>query len=382
MDVFALIAADRVLSPGAKLADFLRDYWPIVVPVVLGLVAVYLLLPRVRRYPPLWGALIGGVALVFAGWSLIRANPSLGETILFYAFSAVAVVAGVLLICQTNPGRAALSFALVVLSTCGLFLLQAAPFLMAGTVIIYAGAIIVTFLFVLMLAQQAGLSDADQRSREPLLATVAGFVLLGTLLCVLHKNYDAESIAMLDPLEPYFARTKKAAQANSAEAAEKALGDSDQFFKDFEDVVEGVGKSSSTAKKVLDETRLVDALRDAQQQMIDRHVPFEEKRSQLRHVADLEVRIRSNFQARQYAYGSLQPSGHLPLSDFSGLPPNLPKIPRDGRGQPSMPARNVAALGQSLFTDYLLAVELAGTLLLVATIGAIAIAGRRPEGLR
>ena len=50
--------------------------------------------------------------------------------------------------------------------------------------------------------------------------------------------------------------------------------------------------------------------------------------------------------------------------------------------QSDLPAANVAGLGKTLFTDYLLAVELAGTLLLVATIGAIAIAGRRPEGLR
>ena len=44
--------------------------------------------------------------------------------------------------------------------------------------------------------------------------------------------------------------------------------------------------------------------------------------------------------------------------------------------------QNVAALGRSLFTDYLLPVELAAMLLLVATVGAIAIAGRRAEGLR
>ena len=37
-------------------------------------------------------------------------------------------------------------------------------------------------------------------------------------------------------------------------------------------------------------------------------------------------------------------------------------------------------LGRSLFGDYLFAVELAGTLLLVATIGAIAIAPRRSRG--
>ena len=58
------------------------------------------------------------------------------------------------------------SFALVVLSSCGLFLLQAAPFLMAATIIVYAGAIVVTFLFVIMLAHQEGPSDADYRSRE------------------------------------------------------------------------------------------------------------------------------------------------------------------------------------------------------------------------
>jgi NADH:ubiquinone oxidoreductase subunit 6 (subunit J) len=40
---------------------------------------------------------------------------------------------------------------------------------------------------------------------------------------------------------------------------------------------------------------------------------------------------------------------------------------------------NVAPLGRTLFTDYLLPVELGGTLLLVATIGAIAISGRKPE---
>jgi NADH-quinone oxidoreductase subunit J len=48
-----------------------------------------------------------------------------------------------------------------------------------------------------------------------------------------------------------------------------------------------------------------------------------------------------------------------------------------GAGQ--LPARNVGNLGYLLYTDHLLAVELAGTLLLVATIGAIAIAQRKRE---
>jgi hypothetical protein len=48
----------------------------------------------------------------------------------------------------------------------------------------------------------------------------------------------------------------------------------------------------------------------------------------------------------------------------------------DDQGRPYLPADNAAFLGRSLFTDFLLPVELGGVLLLVATIGAIAIAHR------
>src|SRR5205085_6516167 len=116
------------------------------------------------------------------------------ETILFYAFAGLAIIGGGAMITQHNPARSAIAFALVILSTSGLFLLNAAPFLMAGTIIVYAGAIIVTFLFVLMLAQPEGHSDADARSREPLLATVAGFFLLATLLLVLRQSYDTSEL--------------------------------------------------------------------------------------------------------------------------------------------------------------------------------------------
>jgi NADH:ubiquinone oxidoreductase subunit 6 (subunit J) len=47
------------------------------------------------------------------------------------------------------------------------------------------------------------------------------------------------------------------------------------------------------------------------------------------------------------------------------------------RGAGRLPARNVANIGYLLYSEYLLAVEMAGTLLLVATIGAVAIAHRR-----
>ena len=57
-----------------------------------------------------------------------------------------------------------------------------APFLAAATVIVYAGAIIVTFMFVIMLAQQGGATAYDQRSRQPLAGSLVSFFVLGALV--------------------------------------------------------------------------------------------------------------------------------------------------------------------------------------------------------
>src|SRR5262249_47535642 len=139
---------------GADAGGLIGQLWlPVLLPLAAGALAIYWLLPRPRAYPATWGAVAAVAALALAGIFTVRTGALTPETVLFYAFSGIAVVAGALLVTQRNPARAALSFALVVLSTCGLFLLLAAPFLMAATIIIYAGAIVVTFLFVLMLAQ-------------------------------------------------------------------------------------------------------------------------------------------------------------------------------------------------------------------------------------
>jgi NADH-quinone oxidoreductase subunit J len=88
---------------------------------------------------------------------------------------------------EPNPVYAALWFATVILSTCGLFLMLGAAFISAATVIVYAGAIIVTFLFVIMLARQSGSSVYDRRFRRPLLAVVLGAALLGALVTVFRQ---------------------------------------------------------------------------------------------------------------------------------------------------------------------------------------------------
>lgn len=330
---------------------------------LLGCLAVYLLLPRPRAYAFRWDPVLALVALLLAGaLFVLNANVS-PETILFWAFSAIAIIAGALLITQHNPARAALSFALVVLSTCGLFLLLAAPFLMAATTIIYAGAIVVTFLFVIMLAQQVGLSDADDRSREPLLSTLSGFVLLGCLLFVL-QSYDSRRAEETQALNELVGRTRQLATLDSKDAMIEGVERSDLFqkfhqiyrthrWKDLSEQVEDIGAAWSS---------------------IDRKEGSTEKwKARLEELATLGKDARQRL-------GWLPRIGDKPMSSLSGPPPTAAAehLRRNNKtGLPRMPAENSAYLGRALFSDFLLPVELGGTLLLVATVGAIAIAYRR-----
>jgi hypothetical protein len=102
--------------------------------------------------------------------------------------------------------------------------------------------------------------------------------------------------------------------------------------------------------------------------------------AELKKVVAAGVEMRNNP-----LLGNLEPdpAGHpgtARLSELSGPRSSRPfdQLRVDDHGRPQLPAENTAYLGRSLFGDYMLAVELAGLLLLVATVGAIAIAQRRP----
>ncbi|OYW13010.1 MAG: hypothetical protein B7Z55_17570, partial [Planctomycetales bacterium 12-60-4] len=70
------------------------------------------------------------------------------ELWLSYGFCAVAVVLAIAFVLMKHPVHAALSFACVVLATAGVYLLQDAAFVAASTVVVYAGATIIIFMFV------------------------------------------------------------------------------------------------------------------------------------------------------------------------------------------------------------------------------------------
>jgi NADH-quinone oxidoreductase subunit J len=81
----------------------------------------------------------------------------------FYACSALAVAGAISVIAAKNPIRSAMGLLLLVVSVAGLFLALHAQFLAAVQLIIYAGAIVVLFLFVIMLLGPKASTPNDRR---------------------------------------------------------------------------------------------------------------------------------------------------------------------------------------------------------------------------
>jgi NADH-quinone oxidoreductase subunit J len=69
----------------------------------------------------------------------------------FYMLSAVAILSAILVITRRNPVHSALSLIFTLLSLAGLYLMLYAPFVAGVQIILYAGGIMVLFLFVIML---------------------------------------------------------------------------------------------------------------------------------------------------------------------------------------------------------------------------------------
>ena len=126
------------------------------------------------------GLLLGLVSLGLFG-SLLWPLGTPGNDVLFWVLAGVTLIAAGATVTFRNPVYCAVWFALSLLGTAGLFLVQGAQFLAVATIVVYAGAILVTFLFVLMLAQSGGRAFYDRVTWEPLLASATGAVLIGVL---------------------------------------------------------------------------------------------------------------------------------------------------------------------------------------------------------
>jgi NADH-quinone oxidoreductase subunit J len=103
------------------------------------------------------------------------------EAVLFYLFAALTLGCGLLVVANPfsrNPVTSAMFLALTIVSLAGLFVLLHAFFLAAVQVLVYAGAVIVLFLFVIMLLDPK--EEAQRRARKP--GLVAALVLVAAIL--------------------------------------------------------------------------------------------------------------------------------------------------------------------------------------------------------
>jgi NADH-quinone oxidoreductase subunit J len=97
--------------------------------------------------------------------------------IVFFLFALLAVAGAVMLILAREPIHSALSLILVMTALATLYLLLGAEFIAAVQIIVYAGAVMVLFVFVIMLLNM-GLEERTNFSKFAYVGVVAGFVLL------------------------------------------------------------------------------------------------------------------------------------------------------------------------------------------------------------
>ncbi|MFN7734915.1 MAG: NADH-quinone oxidoreductase subunit J [Pirellula sp.] len=254
--------------------------------IVVGAVAYWLLQRGVVRSKPLAiaGALLFGLACVMAFSAIPKPTTFPAENtfsdylepVVKMCFCLLAAGGGLGFIVAREPVHAALGFATCVLSTCGILFMQHAYFIAAATMIVYAGATIIIFLFVLMFAQQTKLRIYDVELIRP---AVAAFIATALLITITYSVSDEGEILP----------TK------------------------------------------MDLTR-----------------------------------------SRSLAAVSNNPETELPPVPQPGITAS-----ESAKFVPS----KTSGLGRAMYTDYLLAIELAGTVLLVATIGAIALAQKPEEGV-
>lgn len=105
------------------------------------------------------------------------------EALLFYLFAAATVIGALLVVTQKNPVYSVLSIIATFFGLAGLYILLEAPFVAVAQIIIYAGAIMVLFLFVVMLLNASREDAAEWDRSHPLYRPMA--VRVGGVLALL-----------------------------------------------------------------------------------------------------------------------------------------------------------------------------------------------------
>lgn len=309
----------------------------------LGALAVYLMMPRDGRQPAKLGALIGVLALGGLLVYLLRRIPddAAGPHTYYYLFTIIALASAVRVITHARPVYSALFFVMVVLSVAGLFIVLEAEFMAFAMVIIYAGAILVTYLFVIMLAttpQARGEAPVsamyDRFAREPVSSAVLGFALVAVLAHVIFAGRPAPT----EGERPFPARVPYAA------AVERMPGRVEKAIRDTRPQLEEAG--------LIEPTTNLDGL-----------------------AMRLEAPIEAGAAERLVLFDPDAAMGAEPVWTV----PLDATIAGDRTIEDLLNqlASNIDRVGLALFEEHELGIELAGVILLLSMVGAIVIGRKR-----
>ena len=129
--------------------------------------------------------------MVHASLLLAATRPTWPDILVFAAAAAVILVGALGVVTSRNPVHAALSLVMTLFGVAVLFIEEEADFLAAVQIIVYAGAIVVLFLFVIMFL---GVDKAEDVTVEPLagqrpLAIVAAVITLGGVIAMAASSH-------------------------------------------------------------------------------------------------------------------------------------------------------------------------------------------------
>jgi NADH-quinone oxidoreductase subunit J len=286
-----------------------------------------MLLPGKKAAPTrLIGSLLGILAL--AGiFSQVLQGDDVPPTAYYYVFSAIAIAAAVRVITHSRPVYSALYFVMVVLSTAGLLVLLDAEFMAFAMIIIYGGAILVTYMFVIMLATLPQTADQpnpaeiyDTHAREPLLAVLAGFLLLAAVGNLIMGTQDGTL-----PTRP----------GDSATAA--LVNELSHKFESNDE------RALAKLQRILRQENVI-----ASNQFVY-GVEFDKDTG----AGRIDVKVAKNYE------------------DAIGIRPNWIEI---DEAIANKLVSNIDLVGLNLFKGHTLGIELAGVILLLAMVGAVVIA--------
>ncbi len=312
----------------------------------LGAVGVVLALPRRGASWRVPGALLAAAAggIVVLALGLLAYDAEQMPNVYFYVFAALALGAGLRVITHHRPVYSALYFILTIIASAGLYVILAAEFMAFALIIIYAGAILITYLFVIMLATQAPVEgdedsqpEYDARAREPAIATLAGFVLLAVLTTMMFGGLDS----LREP-------------PSRAEVE----------FRDDATLAKMPGKIERRLRRQ-------PRLDDAGEPMLDEHGDPMMMIGEGEQLARMQITNADG--SRTWRAQTAKDYVHVDLPDGGTRPTNPRDWPED------LKTSNVELVGWNLLDEHPGTIEIAGVILLMAMLGATVLSRRQVE---